>query len=59
MLYTPKMSRRARVIELWSTLKYLDKNGVDKMVTGLHEKAVQFRRELKAEKFDFTTWRDD
>ena len=29
MLYTPEMSRRARVIELWATLKYLGSEGVD------------------------------
>jgi hypothetical protein len=27
MLYTPEMSRRARSIELWATLKYLGRSG--------------------------------
>ena len=52
MLYTPEMSRRARVIELWSTLKYLGKSGIDELVYGLHERAVQFSVELKEKGFD-------
>ena len=51
MLYTPEMSRRARVIELWATLKYLGKSGVDELVTGLHHRAVQFSEEIKAKGF--------
>ena len=51
MLYTPEMSRRARVIELWAALKYLGKEGVDELVYGLHKKAVQIARELEAEDF--------
>jgi glutamate/tyrosine decarboxylase-like PLP-dependent enzyme len=42
MFYAPEMSRRARVVELWATLKYLGKNGIDEMVYGLHERAKQF-----------------
>jgi glutamate/tyrosine decarboxylase-like PLP-dependent enzyme len=52
MLYTPEMSRRARVIELWATLKYLGKSGIDELVYGLHERAVQFSEELKEKGFD-------
>lgn len=52
MLYTPEMSKRARVIELWAALKYLGKTGVDELVTGLHQRAVQFASELKAEGFE-------
>ncbi|MFT7111456.1 MAG: glutamate/tyrosine decarboxylase-like PLP-dependent enzyme [Porticoccaceae bacterium] len=52
MLYTPEMSRRARVIELWATLKYLGSEGVDELVFGLHERAVQFATELKEQRFD-------
>ena len=33
MFYTPEMSRRARAIELWATLKYLGKSGIDQMIT--------------------------
>ena len=51
MLYTPEMSRRARAIELWAALKYLGKEGVDKLVFGLHQRAVQMGQELKAENF--------
>ncbi|MEM7736806.1 MAG: aminotransferase class V-fold PLP-dependent enzyme [Deinococcota bacterium] len=42
MFFTPEMSRRARVIELWATLKYLGRAGLNEMVYGLHERAVQF-----------------
>jgi len=42
MFYTPEMSRRARVIELWATLKYLGKAGIDEMIYGMHEMAKQF-----------------
>ncbi|MBU1014731.1 MAG: aminotransferase class V-fold PLP-dependent enzyme [Bacteroidetes bacterium] len=47
MLYTPEMSRRARIVELWATIKFLGKQGMDDLVTGLHERAVQFAEELK------------
>ncbi len=46
MFYTPEMSRRARIIELWATLKYLGASGIDEMVTGMYERAVQFSQEL-------------
>jgi glutamate/tyrosine decarboxylase-like PLP-dependent enzyme len=46
MLYTPEMSRRARAVELWATLKYLGKQGIDDLVYGLHERARQFAKEL-------------
>ena len=52
MLYTPEMSRRARVIELWAALKYLGRSGVDELVLGLHQRAVQMAEELSAENFD-------
>lgn len=47
MFYTPEMSRRARVIELWATLKYLGKSGIDEMIYGFYERAVQFNREIE------------
>ncbi len=47
MLYTPEMSRRARVIELWSAIKYLGAQGIDDLVVALHHRAVQFADELK------------
>jgi len=51
MLFTPEMSRRARVVELWATMKYLGKQGIDSLVFGLHERAVQFSNELSANGF--------
>ena len=52
MRYTPEMSRRARVIEMWAALKFLGKQGVDEMIYGMHERSVQFARELKANGFE-------
>lgn len=46
MFYTPEMSRRARVVELWATLKYLGKVGIDEMIYEMHQRAVQFAKEL-------------
>jgi glutamate/tyrosine decarboxylase-like PLP-dependent enzyme len=51
MLYTPEMSRRARIVELWATIKYLGQKGIDDLVFGLHERAVQFATELKEKDF--------
>lgn len=42
MYYTPEMSKRARVVELWAALKYLGKEGIDEMIYGMHESAKQF-----------------
>ena len=47
MLYTPEMSRRARIIEFWAALKYLGKDGLDEMIQGFHERAIQFSKGLK------------
>jgi len=52
MLYTPEMSRRARVVELWAALKYLGKSGVDELVLGLHLRAAQFASELSEAGFE-------
>ncbi len=46
MFYTPEMSRRARIIELWATMKYLGRKGIEQMVYGLHQRAVQFAEEI-------------
>ncbi|MBT7996154.1 MAG: aspartate aminotransferase family protein [Bacteroidetes bacterium] len=51
MLYTPEMSRRARAVELWATMRYLGKQGIDELVYGLHERARQFAKELKESGF--------
>lgn len=42
MYYTPEMSKRARIVELWATLKYLGKEGLDEMIYNMHERAQQF-----------------
>jgi len=52
MFYTPGMSRRARIFEIWSALKFLGKKGLDQMVTGFHERAIQFKEELMEVGFD-------
>jgi glutamate/tyrosine decarboxylase-like PLP-dependent enzyme len=46
MYYTPEMSRRARVIELWAAMKYLGRKGIDELVYDLHKRAEQFAAEL-------------
>ncbi len=46
MLYTPEMSRRARAVELWATLKHLGLSGLEQIVYGLHERAVQLAEAL-------------
>lgn len=52
MLYTPEMSRRARAVELWACLKSLGRDGLDQLVTGLHERALQMGQELSAAGFE-------
>lgn len=49
--YTPEMSRRARIIELWAALKYLGKKGVQELTDGLCERATQFADEIKSAGF--------
>jgi glutamate/tyrosine decarboxylase-like PLP-dependent enzyme len=39
-------------VELWAALKYLGRSGVDELVYGLHQRAVQFASELRAADFD-------
>jgi glutamate/tyrosine decarboxylase-like PLP-dependent enzyme len=52
MLYTLEMSRRARAVELWATMKYLGKQAIDNLVYGLHKRAKQFARELAEQGFN-------
>jgi glycine cleavage system pyridoxal-binding protein P len=52
MLYTPEMSRRARSIELWATLKYLGKKGVQEIVDGLCDNATYFAEKLSENGFE-------
>ncbi len=51
MLYTPEMSRRARAVELWATMKYLGREGINHLVQSLHERAKQFAEELSGNGF--------
>ncbi len=52
MFYTPEMSRRARIIELWAVMKYLGKSGIDEMILGMHERTKQFASAFKANGFE-------
>ncbi len=52
MLYTPEMSRRSRAVELWATLKYLGKSGVENMVNGLCSNAQNLAARLKEAGFN-------
>lgn len=52
MIYTAEMSRRARAIDLWATLKGLGKQGVSELVWELHQKAVYFSKLLKDAGFE-------
>lgn len=47
MFFTPEMSRRARIIELWATLKYLGTKGIDEMIYNFHRRTLQFKEELQ------------
>lgn len=47
MYYTPEMSRRARIIELWAALKFLGREGVDEMIVGFNQRARQFAALLR------------
>lgn len=51
MLYTPEMSRRARGVELWATLKALGKNGVEELVDRLCGHADRFAALLRGKGF--------
>lgn len=48
MYYTPEMSRRARIIELWASMKYLGKQGIDEMVSIMCDRAKQFAKEINS-----------
>lgn len=48
MAFTIEMSRRARVVELWATMKYLGQGGIDEMVSLMCERAEQFADEIRA-----------
>ena len=46
MFYTPDMSRRARSVDLWVTLKYLGSSGVDALVSRLVSNAQALGQQL-------------
>ncbi|MFZ5965664.1 MAG: pyridoxal phosphate-dependent decarboxylase family protein [Bacillota bacterium] len=46
MLYTLDMSRRAKIVEIWATLKSLGKRGLSELVKDLHDKAKYFAMKL-------------
>ena len=52
MLYTPEMSRRARSVELWATLKFLGKKGIGELVDTLCESAAYFAKRLEENGFE-------
>ena len=47
MNYTPEMSRRARIVELWAALKYLGKNGVTTLIDHLCNTATFISKEIQ------------
>ena len=51
MFYTPEMSRRARSVELWATLKRLGENGVGELVDSLCSNAEYFAEKLSQNGF--------
>jgi glutamate/tyrosine decarboxylase-like PLP-dependent enzyme len=51
MMHVPEMSRRARAVDLWATLKYLGRSGVGKMIDGMCDRATQFADRLAAQDF--------
>ena len=51
MLYTPEMSRRNRAVELWATLKFLGQSGIEQLVDGLCDRALQFAEQLRTKGF--------
>jgi len=46
LLYTPELSKRSRAIELWATMKYLGKKGINEMIYGFHQRAKQLEAGL-------------
>ncbi len=47
LLFTPELSKRSRAIELWATMKYLGKDGIDQMVITFHQRAKQLEDGLQ------------
>jgi glutamate/tyrosine decarboxylase-like PLP-dependent enzyme len=51
MYYTPEMSRRARIFELWAAMRSIGRKGISEMVHGMHRNAVKFAEGLSLEGF--------
>lgn len=51
MNYTPSMSKRARIIELWAVLKSLGRQGVQRLVDQLCDNARLFAEKLESHGF--------
>lgn len=52
MVFTPDMSRRARGIELWASMKYLGRRGIEELVDMLHQNAQYFASQLTSNGFE-------
>lgn len=50
--FTPDMSRRARSIELWASMKYLGRSGISALVEQLHHHAKYFAEQLHLQGFN-------
>lgn len=46
MNFTPEMSRRGRIMELWAIFKYLGRKGIDELIYGFHKCALQFSEKI-------------
>lgn len=51
MMYTPDMSRRARAVELWATMKTLGRSGIEALVDQLCDHAQYFSKQLHSRGF--------
>jgi len=47
MLYTPEMSKRSRAIELWATMKFLGRQGMNAIVSQMHTQSLVIKRRLE------------
>jgi len=52
MMVTPEMSRRARGIELWATLKFLGRQGLSELVEHFQELAQQLKAHLETSNYE-------
>ena len=51
-MVTPEMSRRARGIELWATLKFLGRQGLSELVEHFQELAQQLKTHLETSNYE-------